>query len=364
MSDTTAGAEAALFAPVRAGALKLNNRIVMAPLTRSRADAAGVPHAVAAEYYAQRADAGLLITEATQFSYEGMGYARTPGVHTPEQIAAWEKIVRAVHAKGGKIALQLWHVGRIANKLNRTVAADVVAPSAIAAPGQIFTDAAGMQDHDTPRALATDEVERIVAQFADAARTAVRIGFDAVEVHSANGYLLHQFLSSNVNQRTDRYGGSIENRARMPLEVIRAVAEAIGPDRTGVRVSPGHTFNGIEERDLKALYAHYLAQLDKLGLAYLHVMRPTANGFDEDPVSMARSLYGGPVIAAGNYTTEDGAALVASGGADAVAFGRAFIANPDLVERIRTGAPLNEPDVSTFYTPGPKGYIDYPRLVA
>lgn len=362
LTDTSSATD--LFTPLHAGSIDLANRIVMAPLTRSRADAAGVPQSIAADYYAQRASAGLIITEATQFSYEGMGYARTPGLHTPEQLEAWRKVVDAVHAKGGKIAVQLWHVGRIATRFNRPVKADVVAPSASRAPGQIYSDAKGLVDHDTPRALETSEVKDIAAQYARAAKTAIGIGFDGVEVHSANGYLLHQFLSSNVNKRTDAYGGSIANRARLPLEVVKAVADAIGAGRTGVRVSPGHKFNGIEEADLNDLYGQYLPALDKIGLAYLHVMRPTANGFTQDPVTLARSLYNGHIIAAGNYSIDDAKALVASGGASAIAFGRAFIANPDLVERIRSGAPLNEPDASTFYTPGPKGYTDYPLLAA
>ena len=353
-----------IFSPLKAGTIDLKNRIVMAPLTRSRADGAGVPQPIAAEYYSQRADAGLIITAATQISYEGMGYVRTPGIHTSAQITAWKGIVDAVHAKGGRISVQLWHVGRIASHLNRPVDAGIVAPSAVKAPGKIFTDANGMVDHDQPHALEINEINGITEQFAQAAKTAIAIGFDGVEVHSANGYLLHQFLSSNVNQRSDQYGGSIENRARFPLEVVKAVADAIGASKVGVRVSPGHTFNGIEENDITSLYGYYLPALDKLGLAYLHVMRPTANGFTEDPVTMARALYKGAIVAAGNYPPEDAAALVASGRVDAVAFGRAFIANPDLVERIRSGAPLNEPEVATFYTPGPKGYIDYPRLVA
>ncbi|MGL4395648.1 MAG: alkene reductase [Hyphomicrobium sp.] len=369
-SSSTPGSTAAtpqapdLLSPVRLGALDLANRVFMAPLTRSRASADGVPQPLAAEYYAQRATAGMIITAATQVSFEGMGYARTPGIHTPEQIDGWRRVLDAVHAKGGKIAVQLWHVGRIAHHANRPVPADIVAPSAITAPGQIFTDALGMVDHDQPRALETREIAAITDSFARAAETAVRIGFDGVEVHSANGYLLHQFLSSNVNQRTDQYGGSIDNRVRMPLEVIKAVAAAAGPNKVGVRVSPGHTFNGIEETDMAALYGHYLPALDALGLAYLHVMRPTSNTAVVDPVTMARALYKGRILAAGNYSVDDGRALIASGGADAVAFGRAYIANPDLVERIRQSAALNEPDAATFYTPGAKGYTDYPRLAA
>ncbi|MDX2259225.1 MAG: alkene reductase [Hyphomicrobiaceae bacterium] len=350
-----------LFTPTTLGALHLENRVVMAPLTRSRADAMAVPAPFAADYYAQRAGAGLIVTEATQVSFEGMGYPRTPGLHTPEQIARWREVVAAVHAKGGRIVVQLWHVGRIANKLNRGVAADVVAPSAIRAPGQMYTDAAGMAEHDTPRALETSEIARIAGEFAAAARTAIDIGFDGVEVHSANGYLLHQFLSSNVNQRSDRYGGSIENRARMPLEVLDAVIAAIGAERVGIRVSPGHQFNGIEETDLEALYAHYLPEIDKRGVAYVHVMRPTANTMPFDVAAFARRHTRSKLIVAGNYDGATGAAALRDLPAEAVAFGQAYIANPDLAERLRFGAPLATPDQSTFYTPGEKGYTDYPR---
>lgn len=355
---------AALFSPLQLGAISLKNRIVMAPLTRSRADQLAVPASFAADYYAQRASAGLIITEATQVSYDAMGYCRTPGAHTDEQLSVWTSIADAVHAKGGKIVMQLWHVGRIASRLNTGVARDVVAPSAIQAPGKMYTDAKGMVDHDIPRALETTEIASIADDFAQAAKNAIAAGFDGVEVHSANGYLLHQFLSSNVNQRTDQYGGSIENRVRMPLEIVEAVVDAVSKDRVGIRISPGHTFNGIEETDAEALYTHYLKRLETYGLAYLHVMRPMMGGMAFDPVTMARGVYAGKMIAASGYDGASGAALIAAGGADAVAFGKAYIANPDLAERLATGAELNKPHEATFYTPGEKGYTDYPRLAA
>jgi N-ethylmaleimide reductase len=350
----------ALFTPTRLGAIDLANRIVMAPLTRSRANTLGVPAAFAVDYYAQRGSAGLIVTEATQVSFEGMGYCRTPGLHTAEQRASWHRIVSAVHAKGGRIVVQLWHVGRIASALNRGVAADVVAPSAIRAPGQMWTDQSGMVEHDMPRALATNEIARVAEDFAAAAKAALEIGFDGVELHSANGYLLHQFLSSNVNQRTDRYGGSIENRVRMPLEVLEAILAKVPAGKVGIRISPGHTFNGIEEHDMAALYDHYIRRLDTYGLAYLHVMRPFANQIGEDVVTLARGRFHGPLLACGGYGGEDAAALIANGGAKAVAFGRPYISNPDLVDRLRHGIKLAEPDASTFYTPGEKGYTDYP----
>jgi N-ethylmaleimide reductase len=354
----------ALLNPVRLGAIDLKNRIVMAPLTRSRASDLAVPAAFAADYYAQRASAGLIVTEATQVSYDAMGYCRTPGAHTPDQLTRWAAVADAVHANGGKIVMQIWHVGRIASRLNTGTPRDVVAPSAVQAPGKMYTDAKGMVDHDVPRALDTHEISDIVRDFATAAKNAIETGFDGVEVHSANGYLLHQFLSSNVNRRTDAYGGSIESRARMPLEVIEAVVKAAGHERTGVRISPAHIFNGIEEADAQDLYTHYLGKIAEMKLAYLHVMRPMVGEMTFDPVTMARAAYKGPIIAAGGYDGASGAALIAAGGADAVAFGKAYISNPDLVERLKTGAPLTEPHEATFYTPGEKGYTDYPRMVA
>jgi N-ethylmaleimide reductase len=251
-------------------------------------------------------------------------------------------------------------VGRIANALNRGIAASTVSASAIQAPGQIWTDQQQMQTHDVPRALDTNEIARIADDFATAAKNAIDVGFDGVELHSANGYLLMQFLSSNVNRRTDRYGGSIENRARMPLEVLEAIVAKVPRERVGVRISPGHQFNGIEEAEMADLYAHYIGRLNGFDLAYLHVMRPFANKIADDTVGMARRAYKGKLIACGGYDGASGAALLQSGGADVIAFGSAFIANPDLVERIRTGKALSAPDQSTFYTPGEKGYTDYP----
>jgi len=352
-----------LFTSARFGAIELQNRIVMAPLTRSRADKLGVPAKFAADYYAQRASAGLIVTEATQISFEGMGYARTPGIHTTEQLAGWKRVVDAVHANGGKIVSQLWHVGRIAHPLNRGLEADVVSASAVKASGQIWTDEKGLVDHPTPRALNTEEIARIAQAYATAAEHAISIGFDGVEFHSANGYLPMQFLSSNVNKRDDRYGGSIENRARMPLEALAAILRRVPHERVGVRISPGHTFNDIEEADLVALYTHYIARLDRLGLAYLHVSRPGAK-IDLDTVALARRHFGGPIIACGGYDAASAAELVHDGGANAVAFGQAYLANPDLAERLKGGFKLNKPDTATFYTPGEKGYTDYPALAA
>ena len=353
-----------LFSPVSLGAISLKNRIVMAPLTRSRASSLGVPAEIAAEYYAQRAGAGLIITEATQISFEGMGYPRTPGIHTSEQLDGWRPIVEAVHQHGSKIVSQLWHVGRIAAAINRGKSADVVAPSALQAPGQMYTDARGMIEHDVPRGLEEADFARIVGDYAKAARNAIDVGFDGVELHSANGYLLHQFLSSNVNRRSDAYGGSVENRVRMPLEVLDALVAEIGANRVGLRISPGHTFNGIEESDMEALYTHYLKEIDQRGLAYVHVMRPFANTMESDVIALAKSVYSGKVIAAGGYDGKSAAMEVQSGRADAVAFGQLYIANPDLAERFRKGARLNKANPDTFYTPGTAGYTDYPAITS
>lgn len=361
---TASANTAALFTPTSLGRIALKNRVVMAPLTRSRADTDGVPSEHAAKYYSDRASgAGLVISEATQVAFGAQGYCRTPGAHTPEQMGAWKKIVDAVHARGGKIVLQIWHCGRVTQHLNRKPGTEAIAPSAVQAGGAMWTDQQGMQPHDAPRALTPAEIAVITQEFVDTAGRAVDAGFDGVEVHSANGYLLHQFLSTNANRRTDQYGGSIENRVRMPLDVVKAVAARIGADRTGVRVSPGHGFNDLTEADVFPLYRHYLGELDKLGLAYLHVMRAT-HPQTYDAATLARALFTGPLIVAGNYNGETGAALVAAGGADAVAFGRSFISNPDLVERLRSGAALAEPNQATFYTPGPEGYVDYPALAA
>ncbi|MEQ1696974.1 MAG: alkene reductase [Hyphomicrobiaceae bacterium] len=353
----------ALFTPLNLGSIALKNRIVMAPLTRSRADAEGVPSPYAAQYYSERAEgAGLVIAEATQVSFGAQGYCRTPGAHTREQMAAWARVVDAVHERGGTIALQMWHCGRITAAANRTAGTEAVGPSAVQASGQMYTDAKGMQPHDMPRALEAAEIAGIADDFAATAERAMGVGFDGVEVHSANGYLLHQFLSTNANTRSDAYGGAIENRIRMPLQVVKAVVDRIGADKTGVRVSPGHVFNDIAEADMTELYPQYFKALDGFGLAYLHVMRAFANTVETDVVAMARASFSGRIIACGGYNGETGAAMIAAGGADAVAFGTAFIANPDLAARIKVGAVLRAPDQATFYTPGPKGYVDYPAM--
>ncbi len=351
-----------LFTPVSFGKLQLNNRIVMAPLTRSRADDNGVPAEFAAEYYGQRADAGLIITEGTQISLEGKGYPRTPGIHTDAQVEAWRKIVDAVHERGAKFVSQLLHVGRIAAQLNRESPVDTVGPSPIKAGGEMYTDAKGMVEHDQPRAVTQEDIKRISKEYAAAAKNAIKAGFDGVEFHAANGYLPHQFISTNVNQRADEYGGSIENRLRAPLEWLDAVIDAVGADRVGVRISPSHKFNDIEEADTEVVYAAYLKELSKRNLAYLHVIRPFTHVAEIDTVSLARANYTGKILACGEFSQSEGEAFVAEGKADAIVFGRPFISNPDLITRFKTGAPLAEPNEDTFYSPGREGYTDYPNL--
>jgi len=355
-----------LFTPARFGALELANRVVMAPLTRNRADAeTDSPTDLAATYYAQRASAGLIISEASQIMPEGKGYAWTPGIYAPGQIAGWKKVTDAVHAKGGKIVLQMWHVGRISHSSLQPGGAAPQAPSAIAAASKTF-DGKGFVDTSTPRALELDEIPGLVATYAQAAKNAREAGFDGVEIHAANGYLIDQFLRDGANKRTDAYGGTIENRARLLFEVVEAVTAAIGVDRTGIRLSPLSPANGISDSDPMAVFAHVIKGLNRYDLAYLHMVEgPTGGERDaETDAKMAelRKLYAGNYIANNGYTRAMAIEAVESGAADAVAFGRPFIANPDLVARLAADAPLNEGNRATYYGGGAEGYTDYPTL--
>ncbi|MGB8511022.1 MAG: alkene reductase [Pyrinomonadaceae bacterium] len=356
-----------LLTPVKVGGLRLANRIVMSPMTRSRAGAGNVPAPLSATYYAQRASAGLIVTEATQVSPQGVGYPSTPGIHTPEQVAGWRFVTDAVHARGGRIFLQLWHVGRISHPTLQPGEALPVAPSAIAAVGQVFT-ADGPQAFVVPRALETAEMLGIVEQFRLGAENALAAGFDGVEIHGANGYLLDQFLEDGSNRRTDAYGGSIENRARLMLEVTEAVANVWGAGRVGIRLSPGGAFNSMSDSNPAATFGYVVEALNRFGLAYLHVVEPTDPQMfklDGTPVSATRhlrALFHGTLITAQNYDFEKGNAVLESGDADLVGFGRLFIANPDLPERFASGAALNEPEASTFYGGDERGYTDYPAL--
>lgn len=355
-----------LFDPLQLGAVALANRVIMAPLTRDRSVGL-VPGPLAVEYYRQRASAGLIISEGAQITPDGQGYLDTPGIHSPEQVAAWKQVTDAVHAAGGKIAVQLWHVGRISHTDFQPQGGQPVSSTARRANGKTFTSQ-GMTDVSAPRALRTEEIPALVQAYVHAARAAMAAGFDAVEVHGANGYLLEQFLRDSINDRTDAYGGSIENRARLLLEVIRAIADAIGADRTGLRLSPVTPVNdAAQDSDAQALYNHVVEQLAPLNLAFLHVIEGHTGGpRDVAPFDYAalRARFKGPYIANNGYTRETALAAVAEGHADAVAFGRAYISNPDLVRRLRLNAPLAKAHSATFYGGGAEGYTDYPTLDA
>lgn len=362
-----------LFAPLRLGALSLPNRVVMPGLTRMRCDAAGVPQPMAATYYAQRASAGLIITEATAISVNGHGYPQMPGIYTPKQMAGWRAVTHEVHAAGGRIALQIVHHGRWSHSSYNPDRSLPVAPSAIAPPGHAYTPAFQPVPYETPRALETDELPGIVEAFRQAARNAIAAGFDAVEIHGANGFLLDQFLQDGSNHRTDAYGGSVENRSRLLLEVVDAVGDAIGFDRTAVRLSPHGNLGGLSDSDSVPHFTFVIRDLSRRSLAYLHLIEPRASsvGFADDAsvdsadnASLFRHVFEGPMITAGGYTTAMAIAAIEAKAADAVAFGRMFIANPDLPERIRKGAPLNAFDRATAYGGGAHGYTDYPRMDA
>jgi N-ethylmaleimide reductase len=357
-----------LFEPVKVGALELPNRIVMAPLTRQRAAVGNVPTALNALYYAQRAGAGLIISEATQVTPEGQGYADTPGIHSEAQVAGWRLVTDAVHQAGGRIFLQLWHVGRISHPCFQPGGALPVAPSAIAPPGEVYTPD-GKQPYVAPRALELREIPAVIRQYAEAARRAQRAGFDGVEVHGANGYLIDQFLLDGTNQRQDGYGGPVENRARFLIEVTKAVAEVWSADRVGVRLSPRGKFNGMHDSNRWAIFSHAVAQLDPLGLAYLHLVDPVGESpFDNPEVPRLaprlRPLFRGPLIIAGGLDRESAVRQISDGQADLVAFGIPFISNPDLPERLRLDAPLSRADRATFYGGDARGYTDYPALAS
>ncbi|MCW2241802.1 alkene reductase [Azospirillum canadense] len=354
-----------LFQPTRLGALALANRIVMAPLTRSRALPGDVPRPSAAVYYAQRASAGLIISEATQVSDAAKGYAWTPGCYTDEQVAGWRSVTDAVHARGGTIVVQLWHVGRISHPSLQPGGAQPVAPSAVTPRGQAFTET-GFEPHEEPRALERDEIRRVVDDFAHAAAMARRAGFDGVEIHGANGYLIDQFLRDGSNRRTDDYGGSIENRTRFLFEVVGAVTQAIGGDRTGLRLSPVTPVNDAHDSDPAPLFRHAVEGLNRFELAYLHMIegatggaRNHAPGFD---FGALRRVFKGAYMANNGYNSVMADTALREGRADAIAFGRPFIANPDLVERLKAGMPLATADPATFYGGGDEGYTDYPAM--
>lgn len=355
-----------LFDSYTLGKTQLANRTVMAPMTRSRAVDRNIPNALMAEYYAQRAGAGLIVTEGTSPSADGLGYTRIPGLFNAEQVAGWRLVTDAVHAKSGKIFVQLMHTGRVSAQINLPAGARVVSPTSETLPGEMWTDASGMQPHTAPHALTEAEIAGVVAEFAHSAKLAVEAGFDGVELHAANGYLPEQFLNANVNKRTDGYGGSAEGRNRFVLEIAAATVKAIGADKVGIRISPHGVFNntgpfdGVDEQ-----FASLVKQLSDLGLVYLHQLDHSAMGAPAVPAASKQQLrkaFKQTYIAAGGFDAASGEALLASGEADLIAYGRPFLTTPDLVTRMKKGVAANEPDMSTFYTPGEKGYTDYAVL--
>lgn len=352
-----------LFNPLQVGAVTLPNRILLAPLTRTRADAGHMPNDLMTEYYSQRATGGLLITECTMVAPNTSAFINEPGIYNAAQITAWKKVTDAVHAKGGRIFMQIWHAGRAGHPdINGGVA--TVSSSATAIEGEIHTPQ-GKVPHAVPHALTAEEIPAIVAAYAQGAKNAIAAGFDGVEVHGANGYLIDQFLRDTPNQRTDGYGGSLENRARFLFEVLTAVTAAIGADKVGLRLSPLNSYNSMKDSDPMALIGFLTEKLNAFKLAYLHVMRADFFGLQKgDVLTVARENYKGVLVGNMGYSADEAEAAVAAGKLDAVAFGTAFLANPDLPARIKTKAALNTPDQDTFYSPGAKGYTDYPAMAA
>ena len=356
-----------LFSSYKLGTCELQNRLVMSPMTRNRAPG-NVPNELMAEYYGQRGSAGLIITEGTSPSPNGLGYPRIPGIFSPGQVAGWLQITKAVHAKGAKIFVQLMHTGRIGHALNLPAGARVLAPSAVAAAGEMYTDAEGMKPQPVPQAMTDADLRAALQEFVQAAKNAVAAGFDGIELHAANGYLLEQFLRPNSNVRTDRYGGNIENRARFVVEVAAATAEAIGKEKVGIRLSPFGVFNDMPMYDaMEGDYTYVTEQLNKVGLAYVHIVDHSSQGAPAVPDSIKqtmRRVFKRTLILSGGYDRAHAESDLTAGKGDLIAVGRGFLANPDLPKRWQTNAPLNAPDYTTLYTPGPKGYTDYPALGA
>ncbi len=354
-----------LFSKTVLGPLTLQNHLVMAPMTRSRA-ADNIPNALMAEYYAQRGTTGLIITEGTSPSPNGLGYPRIPGIFSPNQVEGWKRITDAVHTEGAKIFVQIMHCGRIAHRLNLPAGARVIAPSAVAAPGKMYTDAEGLKSHPVPQEMTEEDIKSTITEFVQAAKNAVTAGFDGIELHSANGYLLEQFIRPNTNQRMDSYGGPIENRARFVLEVAGAVMDAIGKDKVGIRLSPFGVFNDMPLYDtMETDYTYLAQQLNTLGLVYIHLVDHSAMGAPPVPDAIKvtfRKLFKHTLILSGGYDAFRAESDLTKDKCDLIAVGRPLLANPDLLDRWRSSAALNSPDMDTFYTPGPRGYTDYPAL--
>lgn len=352
-----------LFTSTVLGTLALANRIVMAPLTRSRA-VGNVPNELHVAYYGQRSNAGLIITEGTSPSPNGLGYARIPGAYSDEQVKCWHAVTQAVHKAEGRIFMQLMHTGRVSATANLPAGAKVLAPSAVTLAGEVWTDTQGMQPYTAPQAMTEADIEQAIAEYANASRRAIEAGFDGVELHAANGYLMDQFLNTASNQRTDRWGGSIENRLRFVVEAAKASAAAVGANRIGMRISPYGVFNGmVPDAQTDELYERLMVELNTIGLVYIHIVDHSSMG--APPVSPTlkatiRKTFRGRYVLSGGYDAERASADLDEGKGDLVAFGRPFISNPSLVNKLRHGLPLTPPDASTFYTPGPQGYTDYP----
>ena len=357
-----------LFAPFTSRTLYLTNRTVMSPMTRNRAVGGAMPNALMAEYYGQRASAGLIVTEGVSPSPNGLGYPRIPGLYNLDQMRAWQAVATAVHSRGGRIFMQFMHTGRVAHPANLPAGAQILGPTGVPCPGEIFTDTQGMQPHGAPRAMSIADITRAVSEYVTAAKLAVEAGFDGVELHAANGYLIEQFLNANVNTRIDAYGGDAASRNRFALDVARACVDAIGADRVGIRLSPFGVFNstgafpGMEEQTLDLV-----RKLSKMRLIYLHVLDHSAMGAPAVPPEYKAALrreFDGVFILAGGFDRASAEAAIEAKQADLIAFGRPFLANPDLVARFKTNAPQNMPDMGTFYTAGATGYTDYPALPA
>ena len=357
-----------LFKSLSHGSLHTKNRLVMSPMTRSRAVQANTPNALMAEYYGQRASAGLIVTEGTSPSPNGLGYARIPGLFNAAQVRGWQGVTDAVHTRGGRIFLQLMHTGRVTHVDNLPAGAEVVGPTADVCPGEMYTDTKGLQPFSPPRAMTERDIAHAVGEYAQAARLAIEAGFDGVELHAANGYLIEQFLNANVNRRADGYGGSIAGRNRFALEVARATAAAAGAERVGIRLSPAGVFNSTGSfPELEAQYLELAGELSRLNLAYLHVLDHSAMGAPPVAAELKlklRQAFSGVFILAGGFDGASAERALVEKRADLIAFGRPFLANPDLPERLYLNAQLNVPDQATFYVPGPKGYTDYPALTA
>lgn len=353
-----------LFDPIQLGAIAAPNRVLMAPLTRGRATRGHVPTPIMADYYAQRAGAGLIISEATGISQQGLGWPFAPGVWSDEQVAAWKPVTAAVHARGGHIVAQLWHMGRIVH--SSLGGGQPVSSSATAAPGDAHTYE-GKQPYEVARPLDVNEIPGLIADYVTAARNALEAGFDGVQIHAANGYLIDQFLRDGANQREDIYGGSPENRVRLLREVTQAVADAIGADRTSVRLSPNGDSQGVDDSDPASLFAVAAQALDAIGIAFLELREPGPDGsFGATDVPrqspLIRQHFSGPLVLNSDYDLARAQADLDSGLADAISFGRPFLANPDLIDRLKTGAPVNQPEMAVFYSQGAEGYTDFPTL--